>query len=185
MKIKLKHISSIQTGVFAKTLTNGEIIYLQAKHFNEQGKLKGLLHPDIKSDKIAEKHLLRKGDILFAAKGKKNYASIFEANNLPAVASTSFFVIRINSDHVLADYLKWFLNLPRTIALLKTKAIGTSISSISKLVLAELEIPIPNIQTQKVILKVFKLREKEKELIQEIEKLKEKQIQQQIIKVLK
>ena len=72
---------------------------------------------------------------------------------------------------------------PRNIAnekFLKGKAIGTSIVSISKSVLEELEISIPDIQIQKAILKISQLHNTEKKLKQRIETLREKQIQQQI-----
>jgi len=62
---------------------------------------------------------------------------------------------------------------------------GTSIVSISKSVLEELEIPILNLATQKAILKITQLRNSEQNLKKEIEILREKQIQQQIINAIK
>lgn len=181
----MRHIAFIQTGLFAKPIAEGDIVYLQAKHFDENGKLRSSLHPDIKADYITEKHLLRTGDILFAAKGTKNFAAVFENYNEPAVASTSFFVIRLTQKIILPHFMVWFLNHPSTQKLLKGQAIGTSIVSISKAVLEELEIPIPDIKTQKAILQIAKLRNEEINLKQEIEMLREKQIQQQIINVIK
>jgi restriction endonuclease S subunit len=61
---------------------------------------------------------------------------------------------------------------------------GTSIASISKSVLEELEIFIPDLQTQRAILKITQLRNSEKYLKQQIETLREKQIQQQIINAI-
>jgi hypothetical protein len=57
--------------------------------------------------------------------------------------------------------------------------------SISKSVLEELEISIPNLKRQNVILKIAHLRNTEKKLMQEIGILREKQLQQQIINALK
>jgi len=62
---------------------------------------------------------------------------------------------------------------------------GTSIVSISKSVLEELEISIPDLQTQRAILKITQLRNSEQNLKKEIETLREKQIQQQIINAIK
>ncbi len=185
MKIGLKHIANIQTGVFAKPIYKGEIIYLQANHFDEKGRLNTLLQPNLNSTGIVEKHLLKEGDVLFSAKGTKNFATWYKSSNIPAVASTSFFVIRLSEKNVLSEYITWFLNHPKTQRLLKTKAKGTSIASISKAVLSELEISIPDIHTQKLILKISILRNKEKELKQQIENLREKQIQQQLINAIK
>lgn len=162
-------------------------MYLQAKHFDEKGLLTQLLHPDLKAEQVSEKHLLRAGDVLFAAKGTRNFAAWYESDNLPAVASTSFFVIRLSKnfqDKILPEFLVWLINHPNSQSFLKGKAIGTSIVSISKSVLEELEISIPNLKTQKTILKITHLRNKEKNLKRQIESLKEKQIQQQIWQVI-
>ena len=132
MKSFLKDITNIQTGLFAKPAGIGELVYLQAKHFDEFGKLLSGLHPDIQVEGISEKHLLKDGDVLFSAKGTKNFAAVFENHNEPSVASTSFFVIRPTDNKVLPQFLAWFLNNPTTQTLLKAQAIGTSIPSISK-----------------------------------------------------
>ena len=188
MKTTLGYIAIIQTGIFAKQVSKGEIVYLQSKHFNESGHIHSLLHPDLKADTITDKHMLRYGDVLFAAKGTKNFAAWFEKTNQPAVASTSFFVIRVQenfSNKILPEFLVWLINHPTSQKFLKGKAIGTSIVSISKSVLEELEISIPDVQTQKAILKISKLYNTEKRLKQQIETLREKQIQQQIINAIK
>lgn len=185
MKALIKDITNIQTGLFAKPAGIGELVYLQSKHFDEYGQLHSVLHPDLPAEGISEKHLLKDGDVLFAAKGTKNFAAVFENNNEPSVASTSFFVIRPTSNKVLPKFLAWFLNNHSTQTLLKGQAIGTSIPSISKQVLENLEITIPSIETQLAILQITQLRNKEKSLKQRIEALREKQIQQQIINAIK
>lgn len=185
MKTIVKDISNIQTGLFAKPAGIGEVVYLQSRHFDEKGQLINFLHPDLRAEGISKKHLLKHGDVLFAAKGTKNFASVFENHNKPAVASTSFFVIRLSNKKVLPEYLAWFLNSHTTQLLLKSQAIGTSIPSISKQVLENLGMIVPSIETQKAILQITKLRNREKELKQEIESLREKQIQQQIINAIK
>lgn len=185
MKTLIKDITNIQTGLFAKPAGIGELVYLQSKHFDEYGQLHSALHPDLVAEGISEKHLLKDGDVLFAAKGTKNFAAVFENHNEPSVASTSFFVLKQTNIKVLPQYLAWFLNNHTTQTLLKGQAIGTSIPSISKQVLENLEITVPNIEIQRAILQITKLRNKEKSLKQKIEALREKQIQQQIINAIK
>ncbi|NDA63171.1 MAG: restriction endonuclease subunit S [Chitinophagia bacterium] len=180
MKSKIQHIATLQTGLFAKPLAMGEVVYLQSKHFDEQGNLSANLHPDLSIEDISAKHLLRAGDVLFAAKGTKNFAAIYEEHNLPAVASTSFFVIRLLNSDVLPEYLAWFLNNPNTQASLKAQAMGTSIPSISKQVLEELEMPIPSIEKQISVVSISKLRLQEKAIQMKLESLRDKKIQTQI-----
>jgi restriction endonuclease S subunit len=185
VKTKFKDITTIQTGLFAKPTGGGELVYLQAKHFDENGQIQAILYPDLPADDISEKHILKRGDVLFAAKGTKNFAAVFEDQNHPAVASTTFFVIRQIGNKLLPEYIAWFLNTHKTQNQLKGQAIGTAIPSISKQVLENLVISIPDIETQKTILKISKLRQEERLLKQKIETLRERQIQQQIINSIK
>jgi len=157
---------------------------LQAKHFDEDGYLKYTLNPDLKVTPSNEKHLLQAGDILFAAKGNKNFAALYEIHNQPCIASTSFFVIRLANSTILPEYLVLFLNHPETQKILKAQAIGTSMASISKSVLESLEIILPDLQTQNAILQISNLRKREKGLKQRMESLREQQIQQQILNLL-
>jgi len=185
LKTYLNKISTIQTGLFAKPTGIGNVVYLQSKHFDEEGQLSSTLYADLMAHNISDKHLLKDGDVLFAAKGTKNFAAVFENHNEPSVASTSFFVLRPTDKKVLPQYLAWFLNSHTVQTLLKGQAIGTSIPSISKQVLENLEIAVPDIETQKAILQITKLRKQEKSLKQKIDFLREKQIQQQIINAIK
>jgi hypothetical protein len=184
LKTLIKDITQIQTGLFAKPSGIGELVYLQSKHFDEYGQLHSVLHPDLVAAGISERHLLKDGDVLFAAKGTKNFATVFENHNEPSVASTSFLVIRSANKKVLPQYLAWVLNSHTTQTLLKGQAIGTSIPSISKQVLENLEIAVPSIETQKAILQITKLRNKEKSLKQKIETLREKQIQAMLLQAV-
>lgn len=184
MNYKIRDLGRLQTGLFAKPGAVGEIVYLQVRHFDENGLLKTELYPDLKDSKVTEKHLLQEGDVLFAAKGTKNFAAVYESHNLPAVASTSFFVIRLNDSSVLPAYLAWYLNHPFISKQLKEQAIGSATPSISKAVLDELEVPVPSVQKQKLIIEIQQLIRREKELQNRIEVLRQNKIQQQIFKAI-
>ena len=188
MKTKLNNIASIQTGVFAKTTSIGDVVYLKARHFDENGRLRRELHSDLKLNNKTQKHLLKPDDIIFAAKGTKNFAAWYEGKNPLVVASTSFFIIRLGNsgrNKILPPYLVWFLNHPSTQKYLKGFAKGTNIVSIAKTVLEKLEIPVPEIQTQEAVIKINDLRNRERELKENIEELREKLIQQQILNGIK
>lgn len=184
MKTLIKDITNIQTGLFAKPAGIGELVYLQSKHFDEYGQLHSVLHPDLVAEGISEKHLLKDGDVLFAAKGTKNFAAVFENHNEPSVASTSFFVIRPADKKVLPQYLAWFLNNHTTQTLLKGQAIGTSIPSIRKNVLEDLEISIPSIEKQRTVIQVAALVRKENEIRMNILQQRKQLIEQQILEAI-
>ncbi len=173
MITRLQGIADIQTGVFRKPDIQGEIIYFQVKHFDNEGRLISptLLSRELKNDDSLKNHLLKHKDILFAAKGPRNFASLYNHSIGPATASTTFFVIRLKNEAkimILPEYILWFLNHPHTTSFLKSNAKGGSIPSISKVTLSQLEIPIPDLQVQEKILQIDQLRKKEKELTRKI-----------------
>lgn len=184
MNTKLSQIAEIKTGIFAKPELEGKVVYLQAKHFNEFGDLGTSLWPDLTADGLTDKHLLKPGDVLFAAKGTKNFAAVYKGD-FPAVASTTFFVIRIRESKVLPDYLVWILNNSVMQNFLKRQAIGSSIVSISKTVLKELEITVPSIEKQKQVLKISRLGKEEHDLRLKIAELRQLRIQQEITNAIK
>ncbi len=182
MKKILQEIATIQTGLFAKTVTKGDVVYLQARHFDENGKLIYILEPDLTADVSTNKHLLKPGDILFAAKGTRNFAAVYESYNPPSVASTSFFVMRLTVNNVLPEYLAWFLNHPDTQKFLKANAMGSSIVSISKAVLEIVEIPVPTIERQQAVIKIASLKIQERRIKKQLNDLQEQYIQHLLIK---
>lgn len=184
MKTTLKHISTIQTGIYAQTVSSGSVVYLQAKHFNENGSFYNAVTPDLPFNSQTEKHLLNDGDIIFAAKGSKNFAAKYEGRYGKCVASSTFLVIRFLEkfkSEILPEYFVWYINHPKIQECLKAKARGSSIVSISKTDLQDIEIQIPSIETQKQILVIDSLRKRERELIKQIQSLKEKHIQHCLI----
>lgn len=190
MKKRLEDIVNIQTGIYRKPGFIGDTYYLQIKHIDNSGMLRitNDLTKDVLLNERSRKHLLYKGNILFAAKGSRNVAYTFNNEVEPAIASTMFFVLSLkqqNKNFVKPEYISWYINTPVTQEWLKSRAKGSGIPSISKSVLEELEISIPDLHTQKTILKITQLRNTEKVLKQQIEILREKQIQQQISNVIK
>lgn len=185
MKKLLGGISIIQTGLFAKPIGKGEVTYLQMKHIDEFGELKNPLKSELRLEDISDRHLLRSGDVLFAAKGLKNIAVVFSDTSHAAVASTSFFVIRLETDLVLPEYLAWFINFPSNQAILKAQAMGSSMPSISKFALENLEISIPEKSIQESILKISQLRKQEKKIRAKLVLLNEIKLDKMLIDSIK
>ena len=185
MRRKLGDIAKIKTGLFAKPEAKGDLVYLQVKHFDDNGLLKTEIYPDLRDDKVTEKHLLADGDILFAAKGSKNFAVVYENHNLPAVASTSFFVIRVAEKELLPKFIAWYLNQPDTLKKLKDQAIGTAIPSISKVTLEDLEIPVPEKLVQHAVLEIASLIRKENDIQGRLKFLRESLIQKKVFERIK
>ena len=187
LKYSIQNIATIYSGIYATTGLSGEVVYLQANHFSEHGQLASTLIPNLYLNQQTQKHLLRDGDILFAAKGHKNFATVYEEKNGLCVASSTFLVVRINEDfkdNLLPEFLAWYINNPATQKWLKANAIGSALPSISKSKLLELEIQVPELAKQDAILKIYALRLQEREIQVQLIDKKEQYLQQLLLKAL-
>lgn len=179
--IKLYNIAAIQTGVFAKVGPNPNALYLQQSDFDGNGELRNTTQPTIIVTN--QKHLLTAGDLLLASKGNNNMCVIVPEIEQKCVASPSFLVIRLHDKSaILPEFVAWYLNLPTVQNTLAAQARGTSIMSISKATLGELEIPIPPIERQKKYIELSKLQKREQELYKTIAERRKQILEYKMIK---
>ncbi len=165
MDIKIKNIARIRSGIYQKDSPDEDTLYLQVKDYNQNGELKkDEIKSSIKKEDKVKSHLLYDGDLLFAAKGTSNFCALYNINIGEAVASSSFFVIRVSSPIIAPEYLCWYLNTPKILGQLKANAVGSSTPSITKPMLEELEISIPSIEKQRAIVTFSELQDKEVDL---------------------
>ena len=183
MHKKLEDIASITTGIYEKSQPNGDTLYLQGKHFDESGDSREdlIVFQELQADQRLSKHLLKDGDILLIAKGESNRACLYQQDIGQAVASSTFFVIRLTEERLLPVFLQWYFNTEYMQELLSGLSKGSQISSLSKKVLSEIEIPIPPLKTQKQILEIQGLWDKEKLITVELLNLKDSMYQKLLL----
>ena len=99
---------------------------------------------------------LRSGDILFVARGNRNYAvQIGEIpDGIKAVAAPHFFVIRLKDKSLTSDFLTWFLNQTPCQQYFEQNAEGTMAKSIRRSVLEQTPIAVPSLDKQTAIAKL-------------------------------
>ncbi|HAU1248373.1 TPA: restriction endonuclease subunit S [Legionella pneumophila] len=109
---------------------------------------------------------LQFGDILFAARGQRNYAALIDAElkERLAIAAPQFFVIRLNVPDVLPEYIAWFLNQTIAQRYFLSNAEGSTTPSIRRQVLEATPIILPTLKQQKTIIELAKTISKEKQL---------------------
>jgi restriction endonuclease S subunit len=186
LKTILKHIAQLSSGIYTKPDFEGDVYYVQARHFNKDGEFDFSVKPDLKLEGKIEKHLLKPGDILLAVKGTNNFAVQYKGLIEKAVASSTFIVIRLrDQNQVLPEFLCWYLNHPQTQLFFKDRSRGSAIPSITIGTIDELTVFVPTVQKQKIILELHNLRKKEKEIKRQIETLRENHIQQQLLDSIK
>lgn len=170
-KIKLGDVARILSGVYAKGNPMGEIACLQIKDLQ-------MSSPQTTAMRIEYAHkldsyMLKKGDLLFAGKGTTYLCKVFNLD-IPAVPSTTLYSIRLHSSIVSPEYLCWYLNHPRVVASIKTAQAGSGTPLIHKPTLENLEIIVPDQETQRLIVELSSLQNREKEIL---EAIAEKRIQ--------
>ncbi|ARH01334.1 restriction endonuclease subunit S [Legionella micdadei] len=113
---------------------------------------------------------LRAGDILFSARGQRNYAALIDAElkERLAIAAPQFFIIRLNVPDVLPEYIAWFLNQTIAQRYFLSNAEGSTTLSIRKQVLEATPIILPALKQQRTIIELAKTISKEKQLAYKI-----------------
>ena len=174
-------IAKVYSGLYLTTMPQGDIAYLQMKDLLMDAPEKAASAVPF-SPKL-ERHLLQKGDLLFAGKGTTYLCKVFDLD-IPAIASTTLYVIRLTSKDVLPDYLCWYLNQPSVMAVMKAQQVGSGTPLIRKQVVEDFEIPVPDLETQQCIVELARLQAKEKELYQAIAEKRQLLINQLIMNKL-
>ncbi|MBK8874358.1 MAG: restriction endonuclease subunit S [Bacteroidetes bacterium] len=161
LNTKLQNIATITTGYYGQAEPEADLVCLQARNFDDNGSLVEVLYPELKATFKTKKHLLKDGDVLFAAKGSRSFATCYRLKDYPtAVASTTFFIIRLFENatkNVIPEYLVWVLNHASTKQKIIQTSSGSAVNSLSKSFLTELEIEVPTIETQKRIVTISNL----------------------------
>jgi len=133
-------------------------------------------------DSVKCTFLLEEGDIIFKAKGDSYSAVLIDRPPQNTVASSFFFILRVHQAAVLPEYITWYLNQnPAQLHFAKFAA-GTKIRHINRTNLGDLEVTVPDIETQRKIVEVDKLYRKAKQLVDEIEQKRQKLVEAVLLK---
>ena len=164
-KVILHQIAEVISGLYLKPSPGGEIAYLQVKDLLMDSPEKTAFRVD-PIPKI-ENYLLQKGDLLFAGKGSTYLCKEYNLT-VPAVPSTTLYIIRLHSDIVCPEFLCWYLNHPAIVAQLMASRVGSGTLMIHKPTLENFEIIIPDKNTQKCIVELSELQKREEHLLKAI-----------------
>lgn len=119
---------------------------------------------------------LRSGDIIFAARGAKNYAVTLL--NIPdrAVCSPHFFVLR-SKGMCDPEFLAWQINQKPAQDYFKRTATGSYILNIRREALEKLRIMLPPLAQQKTIIRHFQTAMAEKRVLEALIKNRKQEIE--------
>ena len=182
---KLIDISSFAFGNHMSDLGKEGIKYLQVKNFDEHGSFLDNVEQFVSYDEIGKLVLLNEGDILFVGKGLKFFAYKYEQSIGAAVASSIFYIIRVDQSEILPDYLVCLLNHPKSMTYFNGVSAGSSIPSIRKSELGNFEITLPSFDVQAKIVEMYLLHKQELELLAQLKEKKQIRFNQIINEIIK
>lgn len=164
---------------------NGGVRIIQLKDFINEYTAIGEERFLIAEENIKPKYYLETGDILFIAKGTNNFAVVFEElDDLPTIASSALFVIKVNQKIASPEYVAWYINQSLVQNYFKTNEAGTYVTSINKTTIEEIPIALPSLKLQNQIARISLLYKKEKSILAEVTALKDALITHQLLNTL-
>ncbi len=108
---------------------------------------------------------LKKNDILFMARGARNYSVLLTEIPDSTLAAACFFIVRVADDRVLPAFLCWYLNqTPVERYLVRHTGRGVHMPVVRRAVLENLDIPLPDLEIQMKIVELDTLRREEENL---------------------
>jgi restriction endonuclease S subunit len=187
MRINLEDISDISTGVtFRSRLepeVSGGVRVIQMKDLgtNNRVNLDNII--SIHSKPPKESNLIKKGDIIFRARGQSTTAVILDTNCHNTIVAAPLLRIRVTDKNVLPEYLLWYINQPSSQAYFMSHSEGTLLKMINKKWLGYLKVDLPSIKQQRIISGLYELLLQELQLLELIKKKREEYIQGTLMKL--
>ena len=142
--------------------------------------MKGLEELPKRSPAIAQDR-----DILMVSRATPN--SPFKASLLvtkdPVIATSSLYILRTKDQTVISEYLNYYINSDTFQKEVLARARGSTISHIGRSKLEEIEIFIPSLEKQKILVDLYQNLERQKNILSRKQTLQQEIIQQTFINI--
>jgi len=167
--MNLLNVCTLKSGFQGKTTEGNDYRQIKLKDVTKDGVIKYEELESFSSERVNEKYLLKKGDIILKAKSGDNTAALIEEDVENVVPASHFIVITVNDTKVLnPEYLVAYLNSEYAQNYFKKHAEGTALPIVKIKTLEELEIKLIPLDKQKDIADMYKLIKEEKLTMEEI-----------------
>lgn len=167
--MRLVNLCSLHTGYTARgrlePVATGGALAIQLRDIGPDAEVgvEGLSRFELGD--LAERHLVSAGDVVFRSRGAPNVAAVIGPLSEPVAAVLPLIILRPRASIVLPNYLAWAINQPEAQRHFDAAAQGTGIRMISKASLADVDLPLPDLETQRRIVEVSRLARHEASLL--------------------
>jgi len=135
---------------------------IQPSHLNDNNKLSEFDLVD-RAKPINEKALVKKGDILIKRLSPSSINLVMD-NYKNAYVTSNIIIVRGN-EKIISDYLAAILEVQGLTTLKHYTKRGVTVQTISKKELCNINIPLPDIKTQKLLGKIWLLNKNKQKLL--------------------
>lgn len=119
---------------------------------------------------------LQDGDVLFVARGARNYALCLTTVPARTVCAQHFFVIRMRTDRLLPEFLAWTINRAPGQHYLGRLAEGSDQHSIRRAVLEDMPVPVPDLPRQRQLVDLTDAVTRERRAFEALSRTREREL---------
>lgn len=172
--MKLKDLTNIHSGFISRgkidQRDDGACLLLQAKDVDADRLSYGADALVRFQPKLSAKdRFLEPGDILFMARGARNFSILMDKLPDRVLAAACFFVVRAADSGTLPEYLCWYLNQSTVEGYLKRfSGRGVHMPVVRRAVLESIDIPLPPLKIQEQIAEMNKLILREQDIYKKL-----------------
>lgn len=165
----LSELCLIQTGYTVRSrlepAAHGGVLTIQMRDIAPDGYVNPELLTRMQLDGVADRYFVCVGDVVFRSRGERNSAVALDGRfDESALALLPLFAFRPKLDLVTPEYLAWAINRPSAQRYFDSKARGTNMRMIPKSAIDDLELDVPDLETQRKIVTVDALASQERAL---------------------
>jgi hypothetical protein len=169
--MELTELSEIQSGYISRAKIEpkkeGSHYLLQAKDVDGD-RLTYRTDSLVRFDPVMSRNdwLLKRDDVLFMARGSRNYSVMLNDIPYSTLAAACFFIIRVTAEEILPGFLYWYLNqAPVMRYLTRHSGRGVSMPVVTRSALEGIDVPVIPVEIQERIMKIEALMNAEQELL--------------------
>ncbi len=146
---------------------DGDVRVLQIRDLRRPGALQADSLSRVRAPRKHAPHLLQPGDIVVPARGEHREAASFGLEE-PTIPSSQLYTLRATGNDVLPAYLGWALNQSAAQHAMQNEARGTAMPLLTRRSLGAIRIPVPTLATQRRIVELHELWQREQALTQQL-----------------
>jgi len=167
---ELKGLAAVSAGYPLRrsvdTLAEGNVSMIQLRNANDETGVDWQLVTKVTLPSKKTPNWLQGGDILFAGRGANNFSIALVSPPPRTVCAPQFYVLRIKDKHKISpNFLAWQMNQKTAQDHFKKTAVGSRMMNIRRSAVENLEISVPSIHKQELIVKMHHAAIAEKQVL--------------------